>query len=72
MGTGWLIPVLERQKQADSELEATLVYRASSRTMWNIQRQISVSVSKYKSKNNKKLSSNTMVLYDLGLELLGI
>ena len=33
-----LIPALGKQSQVDPEFEASLVYRASSRTAWAIQR----------------------------------
>jgi hypothetical protein len=46
-----LIPALKRQRQADSEFKASLVYKVSSRAARAIQRN---PVSKNKTKQNKK------------------
>jgi hypothetical protein len=48
-----LIPALGRQRQADFELEASLVYKVSSRTARAIQRN-PVSKSQKMKKNEKK------------------
>jgi hypothetical protein len=50
-----LIPALGRQRQEDSEFEASLVYRVSSRTARATQRN---PVSKNKTKQNKQTKKN--------------
>jgi hypothetical protein len=55
-GRAWwrtpLIPALGRQRQADSEFEASLVYKVSSRTVRAIQRN---PVSKTKTKKRNRM-----------------
>jgi hypothetical protein len=51
-----LIPALGRQRQADSEFEASLVYRVSSRTARATQRN---PVSKNQNNNNKQTNNKT-------------
>jgi hypothetical protein len=55
-----LIPALRRQRQADFEFEASLVYRVSSRTARAIQRNL---VSK-KPKKKKKKKKKKVCFYD--------
>ena len=62
VSSGWhtpLIPALGRQRQADSEFEASLVYRVSSRTARIIQRN---PVLKNKNKNETKQNKRTLEL----------
>jgi hypothetical protein len=47
-----LIPALGRQRQADSEFEASLVYRVSSRTARTTQRNLSQKTKQKKLTNN--------------------
>jgi hypothetical protein len=56
-----LIPALGRQRQADSEFQASLVYRVSSRTARATQRSPVSKKTKNKTKQNKKKPPNESV-----------
>jgi hypothetical protein len=62
-----LIPALGRQRQAISELEASLVYGVSSRTARAIQRN-PVSKNQKKKKKKKKGWENGWLLYNMDVE----
>jgi hypothetical protein len=50
-----LIPALQRQRQADSEFEASMVYKVSSRTARTIQRNPVLKKQTNKQTNKKRI-----------------
>jgi hypothetical protein len=61
-GMWWRMPLMPapgRQRQGDSEFEASLVYRVSSRTAWAIQRNPVSKNKQTKKKKEKQLATVT-------------